>query len=75
MADDKGYIVTLKDDTTDKEAESIKSKIQQLGGKITNEFSLIKGFSVKLPKIHADALHKEHPKIANVEEDKEVHTQ
>ncbi|CAD1812986.1 Peptidase inhibitor I9 family protein [Candida parapsilosis] len=75
MSDDKGYIVTLKDDTSDKEAESIKNKIKDLGGKITNEFSLIKGFSIKLPKIHADSLHKESPNIASVEEDKEVHTQ
>lgn len=75
MSDNKAYIVTLKDDTSDQEAESIKSNIKSLGGEITNEFSLIKGFSVKLPKIHADSLQKENANIATVEEDKEVHTQ
>ncbi|KAG5420053.1 hypothetical protein I9W82_001933 [Candida metapsilosis] len=74
MSDNKAYIVTLKDDTSDQEVESIKSKIKDLGGEITNEFSLIKGFAVKLPQIHADSLHKVN-QIATVEEDKEVHTQ
>ncbi|CAK9439890.1 uncharacterized protein LODBEIA_P39900 [Lodderomyces beijingensis] len=75
MSDVKGYIITLKEDTPDSTAESIKNKIKQIGGKITNEFSLIKGFAVQLPVIHAESLGKDHPEIANVEEDKEVHTQ
>ena len=49
MSDSKGYIITLKDTCADSEASSIKSKITELGGKITNEFSLIKGFSAQLP--------------------------
>ncbi|KAI3403519.1 hypothetical protein KGF56_003676 [Candida oxycetoniae] len=75
MSDVKGYIVTLKEDCPDKTAESIKNQIKESGGKITNEFSLIKGFAVELPSVHADALGKKHPEIANVEEDKEVHIQ
>ncbi|WLF80656.1 hypothetical protein PVL30_004442 [Lodderomyces elongisporus] len=75
MSDLKGYIVTLKEDTSDSKAESIKNQIKEAGGKITNEFSLIKGFAVALPAVHADSLSKNHPEIANVEEDKEVHTQ
>ncbi|CAI5759343.1 unnamed protein product [Candida verbasci] len=76
MAEGKGYIVTLKEDATDGEVNSIKDKVKELGGKITNEFSLIKGFSVHLPDIiSAESLGKHSDKIANVEEDKEVHTQ
>ncbi|CAX42103.1 protease B inhibitor, putative [Candida dubliniensis CD36] len=75
MSDSKGYIITLKDTCPDSEASSIKSKITELGGKITNEFSLIKGFSAQLPTIHAEALPKDFAGIANIEEDGEVRTQ
>ena len=75
MSDSKGYIITLKDTCADSEASSIKSKITELGGKITNEFSLIKGFSAQLPTIHAEALPKDFAGIANIEEDGEVRTQ
>lgn len=75
MSDSKGYIITLKDTCADSEASSIKSKITELGGKITNEFSLIKGFSAQLPTIHAEALPKNFAGIANIEEDGEVRTQ
>ncbi|KAL6451967.1 PBI2 Protease B inhibitor 2 [Candida maltosa Xu316] len=71
----KGYIITLKETCPDSEASSIKSKISEAGGKITNEFTLIKAFSVELPEIHADALPKEFPGIATIEEDKEVNIQ
>ena len=75
MSDSKGYIITLKDTCADSVASSIKSKITELGGKITNEFSLIKGFSAQLPTIHAEALPKDFAGIANIEEDGEVRTQ
>lgn len=75
MSDSKGYIITLKDTCADSEASSIKSKITELGGKITNEFSLIKGFSAQLPTIHAEVLPKDFAGIANIEEDGEVRTQ
>lgn len=71
----QGYIITLKETCPDSEANSIKSKISELGGKVTNEFTLIKAFSVELPAVHVESLPKDFAGIATIEEDKEVHTQ
>lgn len=66
--DSKTFIVTLKENCSpDKFKESIKS----LGGTIQHEYSLIKGFSVKLPSVHAASL-KKHEDVNTVEEDQEV---
>ncbi|CCC71253.1 hypothetical protein NCAS_0G03660 [Naumovozyma castellii] len=69
------YIVTLKKATPDKEAKKVKESIDKLGGSVVHEFSLIKGYTVKLPdKLKLDALrHKHGDVIENIEEDKEVH--
>lgn len=74
MTDAKSYIVTLKDTASLTDISAVKSKISDLGGKIVDEFSLIKGFLVKLPAIHTDAI-KEHDQVLNIEEDSEVHIQ
>ncbi|RCK58791.1 Protease B inhibitor 2 [Candida viswanathii] len=73
MSDLQGYIITLKESCPDAEASSIKSKVGELGGKVTNEFTLIKAFSVELPAIHVESLPKDFSGIATIEEDKEVH--
>lgn len=52
---------------------SIKDEVKKLGGVITNEFEIIKAFSVKLPAFHTASLSK-LPEVTSVEEDKEVHT-
>ena len=74
MTESKSYIVTLKESASDADVSTIKSKISELGGKILDEFSLIKGFLVLLPAIHTDAIEK-HDLVLNVEEDKEVKIQ
>ncbi|RLV96304.1 hypothetical protein JA1_000287 [Spathaspora sp. JA1] len=68
----KSYIFTLKDDISELDLDSVKSLVGKLGGEITNEFSLIKGFAAKLPAVDISALHSDD-RIANIEEDKEVH--
>lgn len=74
MSDSKSYIVTLKETASDSDVSAVKSKISEVGGKIVDEFSLIKGFLVKLPDIHTDSI-KAHDQVLNVEEDQEVHIQ
>lgn len=74
MTEHKSFIITLKDTATDTDLSGVKKKISGLGGVITNEFSLIKGFVAKLPVIHASSI-KEDSAVLNVEEDKEVHVQ
>ncbi|CCE93607.1 Pbi2p TDEL_0G02400 [Torulaspora delbrueckii] len=73
----KSFIVTLKESAPDAQVAQFKRSINELGGAITHEFSLIKGYTVKLPEeLHINKLKEGfNPIIANVEEDKEVHTQ
>lgn len=70
----KNYIITLKESATSADVSSLKQKVTEAGGKITNEFSLIKGFSAKLPEAHSKLL-EGHEHVNSIEEDKEVHTQ
>lgn len=74
MTESKSYIVTLKETASLADISQIKSKISDLGGKIVDEFSLIKGFLVKLPAIHTDTI-KDHDQVLNIEEDLEVKIQ
>lgn len=74
MSDLKSYIVTLKQTVTDADVSSFKQKITELGGSISSEFLLIKGFAIKLPSIHTDSI-KDHDHVATIEEDKEVKIQ
>ncbi|SCV05370.1 LANO_0H05996g1_1 [Lachancea nothofagi CBS 11611] len=69
----KSFIVTLKDHVADVDISSVKKSFTQLGGEITHEFSLIKGFTVKVPEAGIDSVKEKHSDaIANIEEDKEV---
>lgn len=74
MTDLKSYIITLKESASDVDYSAVKLKISELGGKIVDEFSLIKGFTAKLPAVHSELI-KDHEHVFSVEEDKEVHTQ
>ncbi|CUM62964.1 uncharacterized protein PRCAT00000524001 [Priceomyces carsonii] len=74
MTDLKTYIITLKDSVSDADVKGLKEKIKSLGGSITSEFSLIKGFTAKLPSIHSEAIGN-HNDVATIEEDKEVKIQ
>ncbi|OUT23099.1 hypothetical protein CAS74_001407 [Pichia kudriavzevii] len=60
--DFKTYIVTLKENAA---VENFKKAINAIGGEIGHEYSLIKGFSIKIPSI----------RINTIEEDKEVKIQ
>ncbi|GAV46518.1 hypothetical protein ZYGR_0A01100 [Zygosaccharomyces rouxii] len=73
----KSFIVTLKENAPDADVSKFKDSIKDLNGSITHEFSLIKGYTVHLPEtLHANKLKDSHNSIiANIEEDKEVHTQ
>ncbi|QPH09866.1 hypothetical protein C2857_000918 [Epichloe festucae Fl1] len=42
------YIVTLKDDATEDEIKAAKQHAIDQGGKITQEYSLIKAFAVEM---------------------------
>lgn len=74
MTDFKNYIVTLKDTASAADLNTIKSKVSELGGTITSEYSLIKGFAAKLPSVHSSSIG-EHSLVNSIEEDKEVHIQ
>ncbi|GEQ72251.1 hypothetical protein JCM33374_g5938 [Metschnikowia sp. JCM 33374] len=74
MTDAKNYIVTLKDSASTEDVHGLKSKISEQGGKVLDEFSLIKGFSVNLPVPVADFI-KSHQLVNSIEEDKEVKIQ
>lgn len=74
MSDQKAYIVTLKETSTDADVSTVKLKISEFGGKIVDEFTLIKGFVAKLPAIHSLAI-ADHEHVLSIEEDREVHIQ
>ncbi|KAF2473015.1 uncharacterized protein BDR25DRAFT_258602, partial [Lindgomyces ingoldianus] len=65
--------VTLKSGASASELEKAKKQVTDQGGKITNEFTLIKGFTAEFP---ADRLHTlETNDHLTVEPDSEVNTQ
>ncbi|CDO94588.1 unnamed protein product [Kluyveromyces dobzhanskii CBS 2104] len=70
----KSFIITFKDSVPDTDVSKIKSSISSLGGNIVHDYSLIKGFAVKLPEeLKIDKLKDLHgDKFASVEEDQEV---
>lgn len=72
----KSFIVTLKENAPADEINKLKHSISELDGSVTHEFSLIKGFTVKLPdEFNFKRLHDTHGSIiSNIEEDKQVHT-
>lgn len=68
------FIITLKDQVTDLDMLEIKRSIEKMGGIINHEFSLIKGFTIKVPEpLSIKSLQElHHESILNIEEDKEV---
>ncbi|MCJ1359910.1 MAG: hypothetical protein MMC33_009913 [Icmadophila ericetorum] len=69
----QSYMVTLKPDASPAELEKAKESATSSGGKITDEFTLIKGFAVEYPDDHAGVL--ESNEHVTVEKDSEVKTQ
>ncbi|KAF2198107.1 hypothetical protein GQ43DRAFT_474844 [Delitschia confertaspora ATCC 74209] len=65
--------VTLKDGANPTELENAKKAVTDKGGKITNEFTLIKGFTAEFPEDSVQAL--ESNEHITVEADSEVKTQ
>lgn len=70
----KDYIVTLKETASTEDVHGLKLVISEQGGKVLDEFSLIKGFLVKLPEQAASFI-KSHNLVNTIEEDKEVKIQ
>ncbi|KAL7926318.1 hypothetical protein ACQKWADRAFT_282428 [Trichoderma austrokoningii] len=68
------YIVTLHDDATDAQVAAAKKKATDAGGKITQEYSLIKGFAVELPEGTVTTLDSD-PSVKAVEPDSVMTTQ
>ncbi|KID80629.1 pyruvate dehydrogenase kinase, partial [Metarhizium brunneum ARSEF 3297] len=46
-----GYIVTCKDDATEDQIKAAKQHALDQGGKITHEYTLIKGFARRKPQL------------------------
>ncbi|ODQ80631.1 hypothetical protein BABINDRAFT_160884 [Babjeviella inositovora NRRL Y-12698] len=70
----KPYIITLKEDASDADVQALKDQVTSAGGEITNEYSLIKGFSANLPEDHASTL-ETHEHVNSIEADGEVKIQ
>ncbi|KAM0472862.1 hypothetical protein ACHAPX_008539 [Trichoderma viride] len=68
------YIVTLHDDASDAQVAAAKQKATDAGGKITQEYSLIKGFAVEYPEGTVSTLEQD-PSVKAVEEDSVMRTQ
>ncbi|KAL7933802.1 hypothetical protein V8C35DRAFT_303937 [Trichoderma chlorosporum] len=68
------YIVTLKDDASDADLAAAKQKATDAGAKITQEYSLIKGFAVEYPEGTVVTLDAE-PSVQSVELDSVITTQ
>ncbi|QWW23906.1 hypothetical protein CA7LBN_002740 [Candidozyma auris] len=68
------YIVTLKEDANDDLVSKVKNQVSLLGGKVLDDFALIKGFVAKLPPVEIETL-KGHDGILNIEENQEVRIQ
>ncbi|EMD85920.1 hypothetical protein COCC4DRAFT_146657, partial [Bipolaris maydis ATCC 48331] len=65
--------ITLKKDAPKEELDAAKKKVTDQGGKIINEFTLIKGFTAEIPDDVVSTLKSsEH---VTVETDAEVRTQ
>ncbi|EUC41807.1 hypothetical protein COCMIDRAFT_40056 [Bipolaris oryzae ATCC 44560] len=67
------FNITLKKDAPKEELEAAKKKVTDQGGKIVNEFTLIKGFTAEIPDDVVSTL--ESNEHVTVEKDAEVRTQ
>ncbi|KAK4466156.1 hypothetical protein QBC42DRAFT_259593 [Cladorrhinum samala] len=68
------YIVTLKPEATDSQLDDAKQKVKDQGGKITHEYSLIKGFAFEVEEGTVTTLAAQ-PYVEGLELDQEVTTQ
>ncbi|CAG7566569.1 unnamed protein product [Fusarium equiseti] len=68
------YIVTCKDDASDEQVQAAKDHAKNQGGKITHEYSLIKGFAVQFDSDSVQTL-ESHEHVQAVEPDGEMKTQ
>ncbi|SCV05239.1 LANO_0H03114g1_1 [Lachancea nothofagi CBS 11611] len=79
----KSYILTLDENQAawKGKLDDLKSLIKQTGGRITHEYSLVKGFSMELPSDRSKGIVEKLESFAeklkcklHIEEDQEVHT-
>ncbi|KAF4975952.1 hypothetical protein FZEAL_7332 [Fusarium zealandicum] len=68
------YIVTCKDDASDDQVKAAKKHATDQGGKITQEYSIIKGFAVEFDDDAVQTL-ESHEHVQAVEKDGTVSTQ
>jgi hypothetical protein len=67
------YNVTLNPDASHEKLQEAKDQVTDKGGKITHEFSLVKGFTAELPDDLVSTF--ESSEHVTVEKDSEVKTQ
>ncbi|AGO10745.1 AaceriAGR386Cp [[Ashbya] aceris (nom. inval.)] len=69
---ESSYIITLKKGA---DLSKVRESIEQIGGSILHEHSLINGLSVKLPEVTAlEQIKSQHDDlIQHIERDQEVH--
>lgn len=68
------YIITLKDAITAQQTVNVQEEIANYGGKVVDNFTIIKGFSAELPESVAQTL-ENHDLVASIEKDLEVKIQ
>ncbi|KAE8323124.1 hypothetical protein BDV39DRAFT_182726 [Aspergillus sergii] len=68
------YIVSCKEDATDEQVQEAKQHAINQGGRITHEYTLIKGFAVTFPEDAISTL-ETHEHVKAVEEDVVMTTQ
>ncbi|PHH55515.1 hypothetical protein CFIMG_001390RA [Ceratocystis fimbriata CBS 114723] len=68
------YLVTFKEDATKDQIDAAKKLVKDQGGEITDEFSLIKGFTVSYPEGTVQTLSK-NPSVSSFQLNGEVRTQ
>lgn len=69
----QAFNITLKDGVSKEELAAAKKKVTDAGGKITNEFTIIPGFTAEYPDDHASVMQSDDK--VTVEKDAEVRTQ
>ncbi|SCU80086.1 LAMI_0B00760g1_1 [Lachancea mirantina] len=78
----ESYILTLESQplSIEKTLTDLQNVVKSAGGKITHEYSLIKGFSMEVPKTTAKSILKHLEMVAsrarcklNLEPDQEIH--
>ncbi|KAL2891777.1 3-methyl-2-oxobutanoate dehydrogenase lipoamide kinase [Ceratocystis lukuohia] len=66
------YLVTFKEDSTKDQIDAAKKLVKDQGGEITDEFSLIKGFTVSYPEGTVQTLSKD-PNVSSFQLNGEEH--